>query len=67
MALQIDFQYDFFEKRPSEIDLQNIVIEKIQNSCDKVRRGTYSEINRLKKRVLELEERLAIIERNICK
>lgn len=67
MALQIDFQYDLFDIRPTEIDLQNLVIEKIQISCEKVRKGTYSEIGRLKNRCLELEERLKIIERNICK
>ncbi len=67
MALHIDFQYDLFEEKPNELDLVKIEIGRIKESGDKVRKGTYAEINRLKKMCLELEERLEIIERNICK
>ena len=64
----IQVQLDFF-KTAQECELDAIrrsLDEKIK-TLDKVRKGTYAEINGLKKRMLELEERLAIIERNICK
>lgn len=67
MALQIDFQYDLFEPKPSEFELLKLEVEKIKLSSDKVRKGAYSAIGELKKRVFELEERLQIIERHICR
>jgi uncharacterized protein Yka (UPF0111/DUF47 family) len=60
-------QFDLFEPIPEPIELLRLDLEAVALSADKVRKGTYAEINRLKKRVLELESRLDIIEKNICK
>ena len=64
----IPIQLDLFKSaQECEIDALRHAIEKIRVSSDKVRKGTYCEINQLRKRVVELEERQAIIERNICR
>lgn len=64
----IPIQYDFFStEEESEFHALEKSIEDIKKSTERVRKGTYAEIGALKKRVLELEERLQIIERNICK
>lgn len=65
--MNIVYQYDLFETKPTELELVKIEIDRVKESSNKVRKGTYCEINKLKNRVLELEERLAIIERNICR
>ena len=59
-------QFDLFEERPSEIDLLRADIVAIKNSSDKVRKGAYANINELKKRCLDLEMRLEILECHIC-
>lgn len=61
-------QLDFFKTDEELIieDIQNRV-EAIKISSDKVRRGTYARLNEQGKKVLELEERLCIIEKYICK
>jgi hypothetical protein len=64
----IQVQLDLFKSpQECEVDALRFALDKTSKTLDKVRKGTYAEINVLKKRVLELEERLAIIERNICK
>jgi hypothetical protein len=60
-------QFDLFEPIPDETELLRLDLEAVALSADKVRKGTYAEINRVKKRILELESRMEIIERNICK
>lgn len=63
----IPIQLDLFKtEEECEIEALRHAIERIRMSSEKVRKGTYCEINGLKKRVLELEERQNIIERNIC-
>lgn len=39
---------------------------KTERSLDRVRKGTYAEIGSLKKRVLDLESRLEVLERGLC-
>ncbi len=64
----IPIQLDLFKTAEEcEIEALYRAVEKVRVSSDKVRRGTYAEINALRKRIVELEERQAIIERNICK
>ena len=63
----IPIQLDLFKTaQECEIEALHRAVEKHRASGEKVRKGTYAEINALKKRVLELEEKQNIIERNIC-
>jgi len=41
-------------------------IGRIDLSLDRVRKGTYAEIGNLKKRVLDLESRLEVLEKGLC-
>lgn len=60
-------QLDFF-RTPEESELADIrknhIVLKL--TLEKVRKGTYSEINSLKKICAELSARQEIIERNMC-
>ena len=62
-----ELQFDFW-KSESESEIERLVREmaEVKASTTKVRKGLYAENGSLKNRVLDLEERLAIIERNIC-
>jgi len=51
----------------SEIQALRKEVQAIGASSTKVRKGTYAKIGELNKIVIDLQERLAIIERNICK
>ena len=62
------FQLDLFRSdEESEIIALRKQIEAIGASSTKVRKGAYARIGELTKEVKELSERLAIIERHICK
>jgi len=67
-VVKYDLQLDFF-KTLEESEIERLVREmsEVKASSTKVRKGTYAEIGSLKKRVLDLEERLMILERNICR
>lgn len=58
------FQLDFWEE--TEISALKARIDAVEKSKEKVRKGLYAENAALKKKVSELEERLALLERNIC-
>ncbi len=64
-------QYDLFHKRGNERDseIENILheIEEIKACLHKVRKGTYASIGEIKKVSLNYDDRLNVIERNICK
>ena len=61
------FQLDIFEtKEESEAAALRRGQVDIKKSLDKIRRGTYAEINLLKKVCVELSARQDIIERGIC-
>jgi hypothetical protein len=65
---QIAIQYDFFKtEEESEIECMKRSIEKIDESCHKVRKGIYAKHGEILKIVNDLQERLEIIEKNICK
>jgi uncharacterized protein Yka (UPF0111/DUF47 family) len=57
----IPIQFDLFKSR------EEAEVDCLRRTLDRVRKGTYAEINTLRKRIVELEEKQAIIERNICK
>jgi hypothetical protein len=61
-------QLDFF-KTDEELIIEDIQkrVEAIKISSDKVRRGTYARLNEQSKILLDLEERLSLIEKYICK
>lgn len=65
-------QLDFFGNE-AELLIKNKVINlesdvsKIGESSDRVRKGIFARHGLLSKKMNELEERLAVIERNICK
>lgn len=64
----VEVQLDFFKSEEQcEIDALHSAVASIKLSSDKVRKGTYARINEIGKRQDELELRLGIIERNICK
>lgn len=63
MALQLDF---FLSPQECEIAYLRNGQTALKSSLDKIRRGTYAEINQLKKVCVELSARQEIIERNIC-
>lgn len=64
----VPIQLDFFKTHEQcEMDCMRRSIEDIRKSSDKVRRGTYANINELKKEVIELKSIVQIITQNICK
>ncbi len=63
VAIQLDF---FRSNIDCEMDALRIEFASVKASGEKVRKGTYAEIGALKKRVMELEERLNNIERGLC-
>ena len=70
-------QYEFWKPIPTESELLRLDMEANANeamkkiaeykaSQDKVRKGLYAENGSLKKRVLDLETRLGILEAHLC-
>lgn len=61
-------QYDFF-RTEEEIEREEMMkrIQEIKDSTDKVRRGLFSRHGELFKKLNDVDERLSIIEKNICK
>ena len=65
-AVQVQLQF-FKTKEQCEIEHLFGEINKIGTSANSVRKGMYARLNDIKKRQDELDERLKIIEGNICK
>jgi hypothetical protein len=62
------YQLDFFKtEEESEIEALRKEIAAVKTSSDKVRRSLFARNGELTKIVIDLQERLAVIERNICK
>jgi hypothetical protein len=59
-------QFDLFEAIPTKEEMMQADIKAIAISSDKVSKKLFSENSALKKRMLEIEYRLEVIERNIC-
>ena len=64
MSIQLDF---FLTEEQCEMEAIRKDQNKITSTLEKVRKGTYAEINALKKVCAELSARQDIIERAICK
>lgn len=61
-------QLDFFKSsEQSEIDSIRERVEAIGISSSKVRKSLYARNGELNKKMLDLETRMEIIEKNICK
>ena len=58
-------QLDFFED--DEVLRLRMEIEKVKVSNDKVRKSLFGKNGDLVKKYIELDERMKVIERNICK
>ena len=65
MALQI--QYDLFNPIPDEIDCLRLELLALKKSQDKMRRALFARENALSRLTLDMQERLALIDRNICR
>lgn len=66
--VKYELQLDFFKSiQESEIDRLVRIVDEIKTSTGAVRRKLFAENGSLKKRVLELEQRLSYIESYICK
>jgi len=63
-AIQLDF---FKSDEECEIDCLRKEVSALRLSQDKVRKKLFSENGSLKKDVLDLKERIAILERFICR
>ena len=62
-----ELQLDFFRtESESEVDRLIRMTEEIRDSTGTVRRKLFAENSELKRKVLDLESRLAILERHIC-
>jgi hypothetical protein len=46
---------------------EEIEVESLRKTLDKVRKGTYARLNELAKENADLKSRLEILEKNICK
>lgn len=63
----IPIQLDLFKTfEQSEIDELRRFCVETKASSERVRKGMYAKLNELNKKQVDLEERLTIIERNIC-
>ena len=61
-------QFDLFKsKEDSELDSLRKYCEEIHESTHKVRKGIFAKHGELNKKYIDLEERLQIIEKNLCK
>ena len=60
-------QFDLFKPKPTNEEMLKADIEAVRESSDKVRKALFGRNGALQKRMLELETRLEILERNICK
>lgn len=64
----IQVQFDLFkEDKESEFEELEKVILEVKKSSDKVRRGMFAKHGELVKMFLDIDERLKVIEKNICK
>jgi len=63
MCVQLEF---LLEEKTFEESITE-EMKAVKTTCDKVRKSNFASIGELKKKVVDLNERLAIIERNICR
>jgi hypothetical protein len=59
-------QIEFFPTEKSEIECLRSDIQTVKESNDKVRKGIFARHGELARKYIELNERMQILERNIC-
>lgn len=68
--IELKYKLDFFEEEEeekSEIEYILSDFKEVKETCDKVRKSMYAKHGALEKKYMDLQERMQIIERNICK
>lgn len=60
-------QYDMFLPAPDELDFLKADVKEAVALIHRVRKGQYAKIGEMMKMFLNIQERLEILERNICK
>ena len=64
----VAIQLDFWETaEQSELNALRNLFEKDHKTLEKVRKSTYAKINKTDQVVADIDARLTILERNICK
>jgi len=68
MSSVINCQYSFFETK-EETENRALIdhIKELEASIGRIRRGQFAKLGEHNKRILELENKMDIIERNICR
>lgn len=59
-------QYDLFDEVGDDVAALQRTVDEVKASCEKTRKGMFVRHNELGKMMMNLHERLDIIERNIC-
>lgn len=59
-------QLDFFKDEKTDLEYIHEDILKTKKSCDNVRKSLFAKHSELQKKYDELNQRLEIIEKNIC-
>lgn len=60
-------QFDLFKSKPTDLEICRQEVAAVRKSCDKVRKGLFARHGELAKMYMDLNQRLDIIERNICR
>ena len=60
-------QLDLFEDFPTETQLLRADLEATDLSLNKVRRALFARVGAIERKMIDLEQRLEIMERNICR
>ncbi len=66
--MEVAIQLDFFKtEEQCEIEALSKLVSEVKASNDRVRKKLFADNGRLNKEIMDLRERLEIIERNICR
>ncbi len=60
------YQLNFFEEEKTDLEYLRDDVKEVKESNDKVRKSMFARHAELAKKYLELNDRLQIIEKNIC-
>lgn len=63
----MSIQLDLFLPQKTIVDCIQEDLKTVKTSNDKVRKSMFASHNELKKKYIDLNERMEIIERNICR
>jgi hypothetical protein len=64
--MTITCQLEFFPTETNEIECLKEDVKSVKESTDKVRKSIFARHGELARKYMELNERMQIIERNIC-